>query len=131
MAPPRLTDEQRKYNLEHKQVIKVGKHWIWQGAEHKGHTSRGSKDPKYGYSGYGVTRIRGKTILAHRYSYILFKGPIPKGCVIDQLCDIKLCVAPDCLEAKTQGQNVERYYNEHFGTPRKRTVKANTEGTLS
>jgi len=110
MARRRLTDEERRYNLEHKQVLKVNGHWMWLGALHKG-MSRNGYGP-YGETGYGQICIRGETILAHRYSYILFKGPIPEGCVVDQICNLKLCVNPDCLEAKTQGENVQRYYRE-------------------
>src|SRR6266567_210488 len=110
-----LSIEERRRRLEERQVDKIDGHWIWKGTKHKGHNSRGSKDPKYGYSGYGQMCIRGVSILAHRYSYMLYKGPIPEGHVIDQTCDIKACVNPDDLEDKTQAKNVERYYSNAYG----------------
>lgn len=52
-------------------------------------------------SGYGHFTIGKKSIRAHRFSYELHKGPIPKGLVLDHLCRNKLCVNPDHLEAVT------------------------------
>lgn len=43
--------------------------------------------------------------LAHRYSYEIFKGEIPKGLTIDHLCRNTTCVNPYHLEAVTQREN--------------------------
>lgn len=48
------------------------------------------------------------TKLAHRLSYEWFKGPIPKGKVLDHLCRLPCCVNPDHLEPVTQRINVLR-----------------------
>lgn len=42
---------------------------------------------------------------AHQVSYILFKGPIPKGLVVRHLCHHTYCVNPDHLEVGTNKQN--------------------------
>ncbi len=58
--------------------------------------------------GYGLIKINGKAVLAHRYSYELQKGAIGIGKVIDHLCRQPACVNPEHLEAVTQKVNTER-----------------------
>ena len=58
--------------------------------------------------GYGSSWLNGKQIRAHRISYELFKGEIPKGYEIDHLCRNKTCVNPDHLEAVTHRENLNR-----------------------
>lgn len=60
-------------------------------------------------NGYGCFFIAGKrSVGAHRFSYELAKGPIPKGLVIDHLCRNKACVNPAHLEAVTNSTNILR-----------------------
>ena len=47
--------------------------------------------------GYGRIKISGKNILAHRYSYERFVGPIPTGTLVCHRCDVPPCVNPDYL----------------------------------
>ena len=64
--------------------------------------------------GYGKMKLNGKSILAHRYSYELHKGPIPLNLTIDHLCHVKQCVNPDHLEAVTSGENLRRSNNPNM-----------------
>lgn len=63
-------------------------------------------------SGYGKFNIRGKHMVAHRYSYELYKGSIPKGMCICHSCDNKLCVNPEHLWIGTQKDNIQDCKNK-------------------
>ena len=86
----RLTDVERFFDL----VTITDKCWSWKGGKHSG--------------GYGVFRCGGRTIGAHRFSYKLAFGAIPKGMEIDHLCKNTSCVRPSHLEAVTHSINVVR-----------------------
>lgn len=68
--------------------------WIWLGAEH-------------GSNRYGTIKADGRTMMAHRYSYMLHNGLsfIPSGLVVMHKCDIPLCVNPSHLRLGTQADN--------------------------
>lgn len=68
--------------------------WLWDGAVNS--------------EGYGNMRCKGKTRPAHRISYEIAFGPIPKELQIDHLCRIRCCVNPDHMELVTNRQNVLR-----------------------
>jgi HNH endonuclease len=68
-------------------------------------------------NGYGKFRVGGPgssrtdaPVLAHRWAYEFFVGPIPEGLVIDHLCFNRKCVHIDHLEAVTSGENLRRVY---------------------
>lgn len=56
--------------------------------------------------GYGGFYHNGTMKRAHRVSYQLFRGPIPKGLCICHKCDVPLCVNPDHLFTGTQEENL-------------------------
>jgi hypothetical protein len=58
--------------------------------------------------GYGTFRFNGQTWRAHRFSYLLTKGELIEGLVIDHLCRNIICVNPDHLEQVTQLENSRR-----------------------
>jgi hypothetical protein len=68
--------------------------WLWRGAKQHG--------------GYGHIRTGQRNVRAHRFSYEMLVGPIPKGLVIDHLCRVHNCVNPRHLEPVTQAENVRR-----------------------
>lgn len=61
-------------------------------------------------SGYGSIKVTGATgrrmVGAHRVSWETFKGPIPKGLVIDHLCRMRSCINPDHLRVVTTWENI-------------------------
>ena len=65
--------------------------WLWIAGEH---------------SGYGRMFRNGRTELAHRISYDLYRGPIPTGYLVCHTCDVPLCVNPDHLFLGTHKDNM-------------------------
>lgn len=77
-------------------VKKTKKCWLWQGAIMN--------------NGYGTVRLMGQAQPAHRASYRLFIGKIPKNFQIDHLCCNRICVNPKHLEPVTGKENMKRRY---------------------
>ena len=72
----------------------------------------------YRYRGYGKFGITStKTVLAHRYAYELWVGPIPEGHLLHHRCENKACVRPDHLEPQPRGAH-EREHARRRGTVR-------------
>lgn len=59
-------------------------------------------------AGYGNFHLNGQTRGAHRVSYVIAKGPIPDGLVIDHRCYNTWCVNFEHLEAVTPAVNSQR-----------------------
>lgn len=74
-----------------------------------------------GSHGYGTISINAKTRLAHRVSYELWVGPIPKGMQVDHLCRNKRCVNPLHMEVVTHRVNTNR--GDTISTRNKRKTK--------
>lgn len=94
----RLSEPERLKRAFEKRVDRTGDCWIWTGYVNP--------------NGYGQlgTILQGKkdTILAHRLSWMLFRGPLVEGLVIDHLCRDRRCVNPEHLELVTNTENVMR-----------------------
>lgn len=71
--------------------------WVW----------KGSLWVK-GYGRFYHKSLGRKAIRAHRMAYILSRGPIPTGLVIDHLCRNRLCMNPAHMEIVTNKENVLR-----------------------
>lgn len=69
--------------------------WLWTGSINRP-------------TGYGVIGISGKTVFAHRASYMAFVGAIGEDREIDHLCRVRACVNPAHLEAVTHRENQRR-----------------------
>lgn len=77
-------------------VKKTRSCWIWQACL----TSRG-------YGRFNVGASGGcRIVFAHRFSYELLVGPIPKGLELDHVCRNKSCVNPRHLKPVTHRQNL-------------------------
>lgn len=78
-------------------VVKTKKCWIWTAGKTSG-----------GYGTFCTKEGKYKPIGAHRFSYELANGKIPKGFDIDHLCRVRECVNPKHLEAVTRRENLIR-----------------------
>ena len=74
-----------------KKVNKTDTCWLWTGALNS--------------KGYGSLRVNGKSVSAHRLSFLWFKGDIPDGMLICHTCDTPSCVNPDHLWLGTPKDN--------------------------
>lgn len=66
--------------------------WLWEGGTNDG--------------GYGAFRYRGRNFPAHRFSYLIHKGPL-KDLFVCHHCDTPECVNPDHLFLGTTQDNVD------------------------
>lgn len=58
-------------------------------------------------NGYGKFWLNGKTLGAHRISYLIHCGPIPEDKVICHKCDNKKCVNPSHLFLGSMKDNIQ------------------------
>lgn len=72
----------------------------------------GSIDPSNGYARFSAVEVTGtkRPLWAHRFSFMLHKGEIPAGYVIDHTCSTRSCTNPFHLDAVTQRENIIRSY---------------------
>jgi hypothetical protein len=78
--------------------------WTWTGLKNK--------------AGYGRLRMEYSDKTAHRYSWELHNGKIPKGKIICHKCDNPTCVNPNHLYAGTHKDNAQDRENRNRGRHR-------------
>ncbi len=59
-------------------------------------------------NGYGRVSVSRKIVVAHKISYLIYRGDIPKGLTLDHLCRVRCCVNPWHLEPVTMRENIMR-----------------------
>ncbi len=64
-------------------------------------------------TGYGQIYYKRKLQLAHRVSYMLFVGTIPKGLWVLHNCDNRRCVNPNHLYVGTRQDNMDDMINRN------------------
>lgn len=85
-------ESDREYLLRVKQVDALKGCWLWPGAVDEG--------------GYGRVLILKQSERVHRISFVLFKGAIPEGLVVDHECRVRRCYNPDHLRPMTNEANL-------------------------
>ena len=84
--------------------------WIWTGSKNK--------------KNYGCIHFKGKTRIAHRLAYELYKGQIPKGLLVCHNCDNPSCINPDHLFLGTNQDNS----NDKFSKNREKILYGQSNG---
>jgi hypothetical protein len=85
------TFEQRSLAFAEKFAVNADGCWLWAGAH----------DPE----GYGHFWNGQRAVVAHRWAYESFVGPVPSDLELDHLCRVRDCVNPDHLEAVSHREN--------------------------
>ena len=75
-----------------KHIILDGDCWIW-----TGHLNS---------DGYGIIKVEGKSLLAHRVAYEIYRGQIFQE--LDHTCRMRACIFPWHLEDVSHKENVNR-----------------------
>lgn len=72
-------------------------------------------------AGYGAFLVNQKNYGAHRFSYLLTKGEIPKGLCVLHACDNRRCVNPAHLSLGTNKDNTADMISKGRGKEQKKT----------
>lgn len=91
MGRRQFTDTERLSSF-FRRVTKTDICWIWSGGV---------------ANNYGRFWDGSSLVAAHRFSYAIFKGPIPSGLLVLHECDNSLCVNPAHLSVGDQSKNIQ------------------------
>ena len=78
-----------------KKIIKTGDCWFWTASKTK--------------QGYGMFSYKGKSIPAHRFAYLAYKGEIGDK-IVHQQCNNTYCVNPEHLYLTTKSETRGKFY---------------------
>lgn len=83
--------------------------------------------------GYGAFSLyKGKSIKAHRFSWMIFNGDIPKGMHVLHHCDNPTCIAPNHLYLGTDKENArDRIKRNRHSPPPIRCGEKNNKSVLT
>lgn len=81
--------------------------------------------------GYGVIKMRGKAMHAHRAAWILANGPIPDGLFVCHACDNRPCVRLSHLFLGTHTDNMRDMHQKRPVWQRASQAKLTTDECLS
>ena len=73
--------------------------------------------------GYGMFSYQGKSIPAHRFSYIHHKGNIPWGNIVHQTCQNNSCVNPEHLIVCTKSESRLEYNSTRIHPEAKKLIQ--------
>lgn len=82
-------------------------------------------------TGYGVIKVGGRDEKAHRASWEIYKGPIPRGSKVLHRCDVRSCVNPAHLFLGSQADNVRDMMAKGRGSDSKGERNANSKITAA
>jgi hypothetical protein len=79
--------------------------------------------------GYGIFKVHGRMLRAHRFAFELVNGPIPEGMFVLHRCDNPACVRPEHLFLGTARDNTRDMMAKGRHSPPPRSVgEANPGG---
>lgn len=87
----KYTDPEEAFLARAEPIVGEPAHIIWTGATNG--------------DGYGVLRVNGRLVPAHRFAWEREHGPIPDAMFIDHMCFERLCCNVDHLRLATRAQN--------------------------
>ena len=88
---------------DHTSIDPVSGCWLWTGSTSGNRWKEGL--------GYGNLSNKGKNYRAHRASWEIHRGPIPKGMNVLHTCDVPRCCNPDHLYIGTMSDNARDMFS--------------------
>tara|TARA_B100000029_G_C16774976_1_gene667022 strand:- start:65 stop:487 length:423 start_codon:yes stop_codon:yes gene_type:complete len=79
-----------------KKILKSNDCWFWTASKTK--------------QGYGMFSYKGKSVPAHRFAYIAYKGDIEHNKIVHQSCNNTFCVNPEHLYLTTKSETRNKFY---------------------